>query len=121
MPFIELVRAAKNPWLTPPFPVMLSREVEALYLKVPRRLQLFGIAAESVPKQINFISDEHAPINWKRLPLPSMICTTSTKLSHSPSSDISGTSTFLSFLTLCAISQGNKTFISLWNNQARCR
>ena len=32
---------------------------------MPGRIQLFGITAESVPKQVNYISDEH-PIDQKR-------------------------------------------------------
>ena len=39
-----------------------AREVGALYFKVPRRIQLFGIAAESFPKQVNYVFDEHQSI-----------------------------------------------------------
>ena len=39
-----------------------AREVGALYFKVPRRIQIFGIAAEAIPEQVNYIFDEHQSI-----------------------------------------------------------
>ena len=39
-----------------------AREVGALYFKVPRRIQLFGIAAEAMPSEHNYKFDEHQAI-----------------------------------------------------------
>ena len=39
-----------------------ARQVGALYFKVPRRLQLFGVAAEALPSQHNYVIDEHQTI-----------------------------------------------------------
>ena len=39
-----------------------AREVGALYFKVPRRIQIFGIAAEAVPSQYNYLFDEDQAI-----------------------------------------------------------
>ena len=39
-----------------------AREVGALYFKVPRRIQIFGVAEEAIPKQINFLVDENETI-----------------------------------------------------------
>ena len=38
------------------------REVGALYFQVPRRIQIFGIAAEATPSQHNYMFDEHQAI-----------------------------------------------------------
>ena len=39
-----------------------AREIGALYFKVPRRIQIFGIAAEAVPSQYNYLFDEDQAI-----------------------------------------------------------
>eukprot|EP00117_Sycon_ciliatum_P000151 scpid70016/ scgid6334/ len=39
-----------------------AREVGALYFKVPRRIQIFGIAEECLPKQTNYLVDENQSI-----------------------------------------------------------
>eukprot|EP00117_Sycon_ciliatum_P000041 scpid56946/ scgid1023/ len=39
-----------------------AREVGALYFKVPRRIQIFGVAAEAVPAQHNYLFDENETI-----------------------------------------------------------
>ena len=39
-----------------------AREVGALYFKVPRRIQIFGVAAEAVPEQVNYLIDENQTI-----------------------------------------------------------
>ena len=39
-----------------------AREVGALYFKVPRRIQIFGIAAEAVPSQYNYLFNEDQAI-----------------------------------------------------------
>ena len=39
-----------------------AREVGPLYFKIPRRIQIFGIACESKPQQVNYLTDEHQTI-----------------------------------------------------------
>ena len=39
-----------------------ARQVGPLYLRVPRRVQLFEIASEGIPKQTNYLIDEHQTI-----------------------------------------------------------
>ena len=39
-----------------------ARQVGALYFRVPRRIQLFGIANEGLPLQQNYLIDEHQTI-----------------------------------------------------------
>ena len=39
-----------------------GRQVGPLYFRVPRRVQLFGIASEGIPKQTNYLIDEHQTI-----------------------------------------------------------
>ena len=39
-----------------------AREVGALYFKVPRRIQIFGVAAEAVPAQHNYLFEENETI-----------------------------------------------------------
>ena len=39
-----------------------AREVGALYFKAPRQIQIFGVAQEAIPKQINFLVDENETI-----------------------------------------------------------
>ena len=39
-----------------------ARKVGALYFKVPWRIQIFGVAEEAIPKQINFLVDENETI-----------------------------------------------------------
>ena len=39
-----------------------AREVGLLYCKIPRRLQIFGIACESEPQHVYYLTDEHQTI-----------------------------------------------------------
>ena len=39
-----------------------AREVGALYFKVPRCIQIVGVAAEAVSLQVNYLFDEHQSI-----------------------------------------------------------
>ena len=39
-----------------------AREVGLLYFKIPRRIQIFGIAWESEPQHIYYLTDEHQTI-----------------------------------------------------------
>ena len=39
-----------------------GRQVGALYFRVPRRIQVFGVANEAIPQQYNYLIDEHETI-----------------------------------------------------------
>ena len=39
-----------------------GRQVSALYFRVPRRIQIFGVASEGVPEQYNYLVDGHQTI-----------------------------------------------------------
>ena len=52
-----------------------TREVGAIYFKVPQRIQIFGAAEEAIPKQINFLVDENETkrSRWKQISRPGSV------------------------------------------------
>ena len=66
----------------------------ALYFKVPRRIQIFGVATEALPKQVNYLFDEHQSIGPDG------------SKSYGPSAVVSMPHDFLAHSALCAMNIG---------------
>ena len=56
-----------------------ARQVGPLYFRVPRRVQIFGVANEGLPKQVNYLVDTNETIGNPTLSLVCYITTWKTK------------------------------------------